>query len=111
MKAAARWLWGICRTFWWVLILIAVTVLGVGFIRRRDKKAQKAIEEVATEETTSLVQVATQKIQSAVTDIKIEQAIIKTETAKERKKLEEIRKEPDEKKRRKKLSSRLKARI
>jgi Ca2+/Na+ antiporter len=110
MKAAGLWIWNVFKMVWWVILLVVGAIFLVGFIKK-NRKEQDEIEEAATEEAVSFVQVAKQKVGDALTDVKVEQAVIKERSKAKRKEIEEIRKEPDGKVRRKKLASLLKARI
>lgn len=103
-KAAMRMVWGFIRTFWWVIILVIAAIL-VGWVYLVDRKKRKQLEEAAGDNAPSLVAEATRHVQEAVTDVKVERAIISTESKMKREALEEIRKEPDGKKRRERLAS------
>lgn len=89
------------KTFWWVLVLVLVVVfIGWLYLVKRGGKSSK--EEDKTRDTV-MGSVAT-KVKDAVTDVKVDRAVIKAETEMKRKELEEIRQEPDGKKRREKLA-------
>jgi flagellar biosynthesis/type III secretory pathway M-ring protein FliF/YscJ len=110
MKAAGLWIWNVLKMAWWAILLVVGAIFLIGFIRK-NRKEQEETEEAAEEEAVSYVQVAKQKVTEALTDVKVEQAIIKEKSKAKKKELEEIRKEPDGKERRKKLASILKASI
>jgi hypothetical protein len=107
MKSVGLWIWNVLKMFWWLILLILGAVTVVGFIKR-DKKEQEAVEDTASKKSVSYVQVAKQRASEALTDVKVEQAIIKERSTAKKKELEEIRKEPDGVTRRKKLASLLK---
>lgn len=92
---------GLCLLFVLVLVLIGWVV----FFRRKQQPQSSGTATVS-----SVAKVA-EAIQGAVTDVKVETAVINTKTEAEREKLEEIRKEPDGKKRRERLASWLSAKL
>lgn len=102
--AYLRMVWNFVRTFWWVVILVIVVLL-VGIVYLVNRKKRKDIEAVAGETVPSLIAEATKHVQEAVTDVKVERAIIGADTKAKRKELEEIRKEPSGVKRREKLAA------
>ena len=104
MPAWMRMVGHFVRTFWWVIVLVLVAVL-VGVIYLVNRKKRKQIEEAAGDNAPSLVAEATRHVQEAVTDVKVERAIIGAETKMKREELEEIRKEPNGTERRKKLAA------
>jgi len=92
---------GFLKTFWWVLILILAAILFVigGFLFSKKKiVGDKEVSE-------SFVNTAVSRVADAVTDVKVDRAIIQTKSEVKRQELEEIRKEPDGKKRREKLAA------
>lgn len=109
-KAVAMWLWGVVKAFWWVILLVLGAIFLLGFIKR-DKRAQIELDDVIEEKPTSFVKIATEKVRDAMTDVKVEQAIIREKASSRREQLAEIRKEPDGKTRRKKLAEVLSASI
>jgi len=96
--------WHFVRTFWWVIVLVLVAVL-VGVIYLVNRKKRKQIAEAAGDNAPSLVAEATRHVQEAVTDVKVERAIIGAETKMKREELEAIRQEPNGTKRREKLAA------
>jgi len=90
------------KTFWWVIVLVLAVIAFVvgGFILVNRKKKSGAYDTTSE----SFVKTVTNKVASAVTDIKVEKAVISTKSDMKRKELEEIRKEPDGKKRRDQLA-------
>lgn len=107
MRAQLRRIGAFLKTFWWVIVLV-LAVVGIGWIYWVKKKSRKQIEDAAKDEAPSLVRSAANRVQSAVTDVKVETAIIKTKSEEQRRDLEEIRQEPDGKKRRERLAALLK---
>jgi len=96
--------WAFARSFWWVIVLVVVAVL-VGVVYLVNRKKRKAIEAAAGDNAPSLVAEATRHLQEAVTDVKVERAIIGAETKARREELEAVRKEPNGTERRKKLAA------
>jgi len=103
VKAAARWLWNILKAFWWVILLVIGAVLLVGFIRK-DRKSKIELDDVIDEVPSSFVKIATERVKDAMTDVKVEQAIIREKASSKREQLEMIRNEPEGKIRRKRLA-------
>lgn len=98
-----RMIWAFVRTFWWVILLVlAVLFLGILYLVKRSKRGT-GVNGGEAEET--LIQTAINGIQGAVTDVKVERAVIQAETTMRKAELEQIRKEPDGKVRREKLAS------
>lgn len=101
--ATLRLVWNFVKVFWWVILLaLAVLFLGILYLVKRGQKGQTT--DNGTSEKT-LIETAASQVASAVTDVKVERAVIGAETKAKREALEEIRKEPDGKKRREKLAS------
>ena len=92
------------RVFWWVIVLVLVAAL-VGVIYLVNRKKRQVIAEAAGQNAPSLVAEATRHVREAVTDVKVERAIIGSDTTAKRKELEEIRSEPDGEKRRDRLAA------
>lgn len=92
------------KTFWWVIVLVIVAIL-VGVAYLADRRKRKALALAEGQNAPSLVAEATRHVQEAVTDVKVERAIIGAESKMKRKELEEIRNEPDGTERRRKLAS------
>jgi hypothetical protein len=102
-KSVLRILGHLCKTFWWVIVLILVAVL-FGWLYLVNRKKRGQIENMVNDVEPSLVFSVAAKVGEAVTDIKVERAVIGAETIGKRAKLEAIRKEPDGKKRRERLA-------
>ena len=71
-----KWLrvaWGFVKTFWWVILLVlAVVATGVVLILNRRK--QRVLADAVADEAPSLVRAAQEKVQDAVTDVRVERA-------------------------------------
>jgi len=104
MPAWLRLVGNFFKTFWWIIVLVLAVVLfivgGFIFVKNRKKKAA-----ISGEMSESFVQAVNHKVQGAITDIKVERAVIATKSDMERKELEEVRKEPDGEKRRERLAA------
>jgi len=96
--------WHILRTFWWVIILVVVAIL-VGGIYILNRKKRVKIEHSPGENAPSLVVEATRHVQEAVTDFRIEKAIIGTRMDTKRRMLEDIRRDPSGERRRERLAN------
>lgn len=105
MPAWLRLVGNFFKTFWWIFVLILAVVLFIigGFVLVQGRKRSQRKKGIA--ETESFVAAVTHKVQDAVTDIKIEKAVISTKSDMLRGELEKIREEPDGQERRKKLAS------
>jgi hypothetical protein len=100
-----RIVWNFIKTFWWALVL-GVLVILVGWFYLVKRKGRSGLE--TSEGDISLIGNVVSKVQGAVTDIRVEKAVIGAETSMRREELIEIRKEPDGVKRRDRLASVLK---
>jgi len=101
--ATLRLAWNSVKVFWWVILLaIAVLFLGILYLVKRNQKGQT--KDDGTAEKTLIETVASQ-VAVAVTDVKVERAVIGAENKMKREGMEEIRKEPDGQKRREKLAA------
>lgn len=107
MAAWGRVLWNFIRVFWWVIVLLIVVVL-FGFVYFINRKKDLRVETETSAKPPSLVTEAMKHVQEAVTDVKVEKAIIKTKTDSKRAELEDIRRELDGEKRRERLAAILK---
>ncbi len=105
MPAWLRLTGNILKTFWWVIVLIVVAITTAGGVIYLVKNRKKKVSENDTRITESFVDMAASRVSNAVTDAKVEHAVIKAETTMKKKELENIRKEPDGRKRREKLAS------
>ena len=92
------------KAFWLALVLVVVVVL-LGWIYLVNKIKKKADGDSIPGETPSLVRIVANRVQDAVTDAKVETAVIKSTSNERRKEIEEIRSEPDGVKRRERLAS------
>lgn len=104
MKSKALWLWGIVKAAWWIIAAIVSALLVIGFIRK-DKKAQSDIDDMIGEKPQSFVKAAMERASDAITNAKVDVAIVKTQTADKRLALEDIRNEPNGQERRKRLAA------
>lgn len=104
MPAWLRLVGNFCKTFWWILVLVLAVVLFIvgGFIIVKGKKRKAS---ALGKESSSFVQAVAEKVSGAITDIKVEKAVISTKSDMERKELEKVREEPDGKKRREQLAA------
>ena len=95
-------IWHVLRTVWWAIVVVLAVILfivgGVWLSRRRKKGS--AEDDVIE----SFVATAANRVKDAVTDVKVETAIIKTDTDMKKEALQELKKEPDGQKRREKLA-------
>jgi len=94
-----RLAWNAIKSFWWIIALVLLAICGLGFLLGRKKE-----DEDGNKIKESMVKNVADKISDAVTDIKVERAIIKEKTNQKKKELEKIREEPDGKKRREQLA-------
>lgn len=101
MKNWFGMIWNWLKAFWWVVVLVVLAALGGWLIIRRRSDGKVGREPVVMPLT---IRVA-ENIRVAVTDAKVERAVIKTKSDIERREIEEVRKEPDGKKRREKLAA------
>lgn len=102
--ATLRLIWNIVRVFWWaILLVVAIVFLGILYLVKKRKQKTKNEENVGPQRT--LIEDVATEVATAVTDVRIERAIIGADTKMRREALEEIRKEPDGEKRRKKLAA------
>jgi len=104
MPASVSTVWNWKEALRWV-IMLAVVVMLVGWLYLLKRKDTPDAPESTVKPVKTLVATVTEKVSAAVTDAKVERAVIKTKSDMKRKELEEIRKEPDGKKRREKLAS------
>ena len=101
-----KWLrvaWGFVKTFWWVILLV-LAVVATGVVLILNRRRQHVLADAVSDETPSLVGAAREKVQDAVTDVRIERALIGAKTEVRRAEIEDIRGEPDGVKRRERLA-------
>lgn len=98
-----RLILGFLKTFWWVVVLVlAFIATGILLVINFGKRGQ--IDNAANSKTKKLVEIVAERVHDAVTDVKVERAIISERTSVKRQEIEEIKKEPDGKKRRERLA-------
>ena len=98
-----RLILGFLKTFWWVVVLVlAFIATGILLVINFGKRGQ--IDDTANGKTRKLVEIVADRVHDAVTDVKVERAIISERTSVKRQEIEEIKKEPDGKKRRERLA-------
>lgn len=110
MPAWLRLVGNYLKTFWWVIVLVLAALLFIfgGFVVVNNKKKKATAQ---GEVTDSFVKSAASKVSDAVTDIKVERAVISTRSEILRTELEKVREEPDGKERREKLADILAQRL
>jgi acetyl-CoA carboxylase alpha subunit len=115
VKAQLNRVWAFIRVFWWVIVLVlsvvvAAAVMIIWKVAGKGKKFDSSMKPTSILEG-GLVSAVTENIQGAVTDVKVETAVIKTKSEAEREKLAEIKGDPDPKSRRDKLADYLRKNI
>lgn len=98
MKARLNLVLGALRTFWWAIVLVVIVVL-FGWIYLVNRKKGETVP------NTRIMDSVVNLVKDAVTDVKVEHAIISTKSENERSEIEEVRNEPDGKKRRERLAA------
>lgn len=104
LRARFRMAWGFLRVAWWA-ILLAVAVLAILILRRKEEAEEIELDDALAEKTPSFSTNARERIDQALVDVKVDHAIIKEQSAAKRKELQEIRRDKDEKARLDKLAS------
>jgi hypothetical protein len=103
LKTRFRMVWGFLRIAWWA-ILLAVVIVAIVILRRKDEANEIELDDALSEKTPSFSMNARERIDQALVDVKVDHAIIKEQSAAKRKELQEIRRDKDKKARLDKLA-------
>ena len=100
-----KMIWNSTIVFWWIIVFVIIMALAicVYLVSWKKKKKQDGMQN--GDKAFSLVEAVSKNIQNAITDVKVEKAIIKTKTEAKRAELEDIRRDPDANKRRERLAA------